>query len=122
MGLAKAGDPTALRLCIERLLPRAKQEEGIRFELSEGRLDSGDSMLQIAQDITKAVASGEMTVEEAEKFDDFLKQQRWRIRDAESKKKDELESEERRKYWESLRAKENEEGGNNGQLIENEHQ
>ena len=108
VGMAKTGDPTALRLCIERLMPRVKQEEGITFELPEGRLDSGDNMLQIAQDLTKAVALGQMTIEEAGKFNDFLKSQRWLIKSAEDKKKDEIESEERRKYWESLRAKEKE--------------
>lgn len=46
-------------------------------------------MLQIANNITQAVANGEMTVDEANKFTHFLKHQRWQIDEAESKKQDE---------------------------------
>jgi len=84
---AKAGDPIALRLCVERLIPRIKPDIGINFKLPDGRIDTGDNMLQIAIDITRAVASGQMTIEEANKFTDFLKNQRWRIDDAEKKKR-----------------------------------
>src|SRR3990167_1659582 len=66
--LAKAGEPTALRLCVERLLPRIKPDNNIYFELPDGRLDTGDNMLKSAQDITSAVAAGELSIEEAEKF------------------------------------------------------
>lgn len=86
---AKAGDPAALRLCIERLIPRVKPDVGINFELPEGRIDVGENMLKIANDITSAVACGSMTIEEAEKFTDFLKHQRWVIDEAKRKKKDE---------------------------------
>lgn len=82
---ALAGDLTALRLCTDRIIPRAQQESGIHFNLPEGRIDSGDNMLQITNSITQAVAKGEMTVDEAEKFTDFLKHQRWQIDLAESK-------------------------------------
>lgn len=74
---AKEGDPTALKLCVERLLPRAKPDAGIEFPLPEGRIDSADNMLQIVNDLTQAVASGAMTMEEADKFRTFLKCQRW---------------------------------------------
>lgn len=83
------GDLTALRLCAERIIPRTKQDNGIHFELPEGRIDAGDNMLQIANSVTQAVAKGELTIDEAEKFTEFLKHQRWRIDEAESKKKDE---------------------------------
>lgn len=86
---ALAGDLTALRLCVERIIPRAKPDSGINFELPEGKIDTGDNMLQIANNITQAVAKGEMTIDEAEKFTDFLKHQRWHIDQAESKKRDE---------------------------------
>lgn len=86
---AIAGDLNALRLCVERIIPRAKPDHGINFELPDGRIDSGDNMFQIANNITKAVADGEMTIEEAEKFTDFLKHQRWLIDEAERKKRDE---------------------------------
>lgn len=86
---ALAGDLTALRLCVERIIPRTKQDSGIYFALPEGRIDSGDNMLQITNNITQSVAKGEMTVYEAEKFTDFLKHQRWQIDEAENKKRDE---------------------------------
>ncbi len=86
---ALAGDLTALRLCVERIIPRTKPDSGINFDLPEGRIDSSDNMLQIANNITQAVAKGEMTIDEAEKFTDFLKHQRWHIDQAESKKRDE---------------------------------
>src|SRR3990167_10364259 len=73
---AKIGDDVAMRLCVDRLIPRVKPDEGINFELPEGRLDTGDNMLQIANDLTKAVASGQLTLEEADKFTDFLRHQR----------------------------------------------
>ena len=86
---ALAGDLTALRLCVERIIPRTKPDSGINFDLPEGRIDSGSSMLQIANSITQAVAKGEMTIDEAEKFTDFLKHQRWQLDQAESKIQDE---------------------------------
>jgi len=76
-------------LCVERLIPRIKPDQGINFDLPEGRIDTGDNMLQIANDVTAAVACGLMTIEEAEKFTDFLKHQRWLIDEAKRKKKDE---------------------------------
>lgn len=87
--MAKSGEPTALRLCIERLLPRAKPDVGISFPLPDGGIDTGDNMLQITNDLTVAVASGQMTIEEADKFTEFLKYQRRMIEQAEHKKKEE---------------------------------
>ncbi len=86
---AIAGDLIALRLCVERIIPRAKPENGINLELPDGRIDSGDNMLHITNSITNAVADGEMTIAEAEKLTKFLKHQRWHIDEAESKKRDE---------------------------------
>jgi hypothetical protein len=86
---AKYGDDVAMRLCVERLIPRIKSDEGINFELPEGRIDTGDNMLQIANDLTQAVASGQLTLEEADKFTDFLRHQRRLIEEAERKKEDE---------------------------------
>ncbi|OGT38879.1 MAG: hypothetical protein A3F12_02775 [Gammaproteobacteria bacterium RIFCSPHIGHO2_12_FULL_38_14] len=92
---AKAGDPTALKLCIERLIPRVKPDTGINFELPEGCIDHGENMLKIAHDITVAVACGSLTIEEAEKFTEFLKHQRCAIEEAKQKKKDEIWERER---------------------------
>lgn len=103
---AKAGDSTALRLCVERLIPRVKPDMGLSFELPEGRIDTGDNMLKIANDVIAAVACGLLTIEEAEKFTEFLKHQRWAVEEAERKQRDEIEREERRKYWEAKRQSE----------------
>jgi hypothetical protein len=100
---AKVGDPVALRLCVERLLPRIKPDSGIDFPLPDGRIDAGANMLQIANDLVQAVASGVLTLEEAVKFSGFLKAQRWAINEAERKVKEEVEAEERRQYWEARR-------------------
>jgi hypothetical protein len=52
-----------------------------------------------------------LTIDEAEKFTEFLKHQRWLVEEAERKQRDEIEREERRKYWEEKRkAAEAEEG------------
>lgn len=92
---AIAGDPTAIRLCVERIIPRAKLDNGLDFELPDGRIDTSDNMLKITSDITKAVTNGAMTVDEADKFTDFLKRQRWQIVEAERRKEDEERKKER---------------------------
>ena len=97
--LAKAGDSNALRLCIERLLPRVKPDEGIYFDLPEGRLDTGDNMLQIAHDLTQAVVSGQFTLQEAFKFSNFINLQRRLVETAEHQQQNELVREERQKEW-----------------------
>lgn len=70
-------------------MPRVKPDQSITFELPEGRIDSGDNMMKIANGVTEAVASGEMTIDEAEKFTQFLKHQRFLIQQAENAIKDE---------------------------------
>ena len=92
---ATAGDPTALRLCVERIIPRVKPDQSITFELPDGRIDSRDNMMQIANGVTEAVASGEMTIDEAEKFTTFLRHQRGVIQQAENMIKDEKWKKER---------------------------
>lgn len=86
---AKVGDIAALKLCVERLIPRIKDDEGIKFDLPAGRIDSPENMLETANRITEAVTTGLLTIEEAEKFNDFLRHQRQLIEKAERKKEDE---------------------------------
>jgi hypothetical protein len=86
---AIAGDQAALRICVDRIMPRVKPENGINFELPEGRIDTGDNMLQITNGVIKSVFEGEMTIEEAERFTRFIKKQRWEIDEAERKKRNE---------------------------------
>ena len=99
--MAKAGEPTAMRLVIERLIQRIKSDETVTFELPEGKLSSADNLLQIVYGITQAVSAGEMTIEEANKLTEFLKQQRLLIGQAERKKQEEIDAEETKKYWEA---------------------
>jgi len=96
---AKGGDSGALKLCIERLLPRVRPDDGIVFELPDGRLDVGNNMLQIAHDLTQAVALGQLTFAEAFKFTNFINHQRRLVQNAEQQIQDELSREERERYW-----------------------
>jgi len=84
--LAKSGEPNALRLCVERLLPKVRLEDSIYFQLPEGRLDCNNNIIQISQDLTQAVTSGQLTIEEANKFSVFLARQRRDFEAAEKKK------------------------------------
>lgn len=80
--LALDGDLMAIRLCIERILPRSKPNMGIQFDLPEGDMSTGDNMLRITNNITQAVVKGEMTINEAETFTSFLQKQRWAFGEA----------------------------------------
>lgn len=97
--LAKSGEPNALRLCIERLLPKTRLEDSIYFELPKGKLDDNDNILQITNDLTQAVISGQLTIEEAQKFSIFLSHQRNRIGVAYQQKHEGIKREERLEAW-----------------------
>lgn len=97
--LAKSGEPNALRLCVERLLPKTKLEDSIYFELPEGKLDDSDNMLKMAHNLIQAVISGQLTIEEACKFSNFLSRQRHFIGVTERQKQEEIEREERIAAW-----------------------
>ncbi len=84
--MAKAGDPTAMKLCIERLIPRLKQDETITFELPVGHLDSPDNIIKIAENITMAVTTGHMSINEAKELTQFIDSQRDSIKEAELEK------------------------------------
>lgn len=106
--MAAAGTPGALSkkyyhpfntlICIERLIPRIKSDTAINFELPEGRINTGENMLQITDSITDAVACGRMTIEEAEKFNEFLKQQRYSLARAENA----IQEEVRKTEWSNI--------------------
>ena len=51
------------------------------------------------QDQTQAVALGRLTFEEAFKFSNFINNQRRLVRNAEQQIEEELDREERKKYW-----------------------
>ena len=102
--LAKLGDSNALRLCVERLLPKSRLENCVSFDLPQGRLDDYDNMLRIAEDVTWAVVSGQLTIEEAQKFSGFLIAQRNRISTAEGNKQEAIRRRERQAAWEKEHA------------------
>lgn len=95
VSLAKGGDLTALKLCVERLIPRVRQDESILFELPEGQIDNGENMLRIVNNIIESVADGLLTLEEAEKLTEFFKNQRWVMELARKKIKDDSWKKER---------------------------
>jgi hypothetical protein len=61
--LALSGDVNALRLCIERLIPRAK-DESINLKISNEQLTNAESLLDCNSDLIRAIANGELTAEE----------------------------------------------------------
>jgi len=84
---AKIGDSWAIKLCIDRLIPPAKKDDFICFELPEGNLGAPENMLKIVESMNYAVASDQLSVTEAEKLSAFLSHQRKIIKDAEWKQK-----------------------------------
>lgn len=97
--ILKSGESNALRLCVERLIPKTRLEDSIYFEIPKGRIDNYDNMLLIAQDVTQAVISGQLTMEEADKFANFLNRQRRDIEIVERRKQEAIEREERMEAW-----------------------
>lgn len=80
--LANQGDPNALRLCIERLIPRAK-DDVVNFEITDVDLKMVDSLLQVGEQIIKAVTNGELTPEEGQKVMGLVEGQRKNIETSE---------------------------------------
>jgi Family of unknown function (DUF5681) len=60
--LAKAGDSTALRLCIDRIVP-ARKDRHIAFKLP--KMESPEHAVKAAAAIVEAVAGAELTPSEA---------------------------------------------------------
>jgi hypothetical protein len=60
--LALAGDPTAMRLCIERILPPCR-ERSVKFELPP--IESAADIAPAMKAVTSALAAGEITPGEA---------------------------------------------------------
>ena len=69
--LAKGGDINALRLCIERLIPKPK-EEIIEITLADNSLDNPKALLQFSTDLIKATLQGELTLEQTQKIFSLL--------------------------------------------------
>jgi hypothetical protein len=62
VGLAKAGDTIALRLCLERILP-ARRDRPVSFAMST--IESASDAATALSAVMAAVASGEVTPREA---------------------------------------------------------
>lgn len=82
--LALAGDGNALRLCIERLIPKAKPDT-ISFDLSTVDLESQHCLGAVGKEILVAVANGELNIKEAQTFSQMLESQRKLIEHGELK-------------------------------------
>lgn len=65
--LAKQGDSTALKLCIERLIPKPK-EEAIEFVLPEGNPRSFQTLLDWQDYVITAVSMGELTLQQGQQI------------------------------------------------------
>ena len=61
--LAKAGDMTAIRLCLERILPPRKCRP---LKVSLPQINDPDDILKAVNSVMKAVSAGQITTDEAD--------------------------------------------------------
>jgi hypothetical protein len=78
IAMAKRGDKVALRLVVERLIPRA----GRRVEFDAPRVAKAADLVEASGAVIQAAGSGEMTIEEARGFMSLLEAQRRAIETA----------------------------------------
>lgn len=70
--LALSGDTVALRLCVERLVPKPKHEPlGIKFPSKYDK----NSMEKLSDEILQAVCDGRVDLDEAERLKKFVAEQ-----------------------------------------------
>jgi hypothetical protein len=77
--MAKAGNPVALRLCIERLVP-ARHRNVVEFELP--RIEKAQDIAAAAAAVIEAAANGKLSLGEAREFMNLLELQRAAIETA----------------------------------------
>ncbi len=65
--LAKAGDIQALRFCLERLIPKPK-DEGVELHLTDCDFNSSEGLLKFSNRILTAASNGEISPEQAQKL------------------------------------------------------
>ena len=75
---ALQGESGAMRLCIERLIPRVK-DEAINFALPNVELNQVASLLQIGSSVIQAVSNGEITPDTGQKIMGIVDGQRKNI-------------------------------------------
>jgi hypothetical protein len=79
--LALSGEINALRLCLERLLPKARHE-AVDINLPDNDMTQAQAIMQAGSTILQAVANGEMPPEQGKMFAAMLEQQRKAIETA----------------------------------------
>lgn len=73
--MALDGDAHALKLCIERLVPKVTSQP-IQFDLGKVDEKNTDSLSTIGQDVLMAISRGELTLDDAQKLFVILDKQR----------------------------------------------
>jgi hypothetical protein len=73
--LAKEGDTNALRLCVERLLPKPK-DQPVSLVLPKCNLKRNEALLEIGASLIQAVAQGDITPQQATSIATILENQR----------------------------------------------
>jgi hypothetical protein len=76
--LAKAGDLHALRICIERLVPKARSES-ISLPLPDIDFTKANALLTFGAEIIRAVTNQELTLEEGKTLASIIEAQRKNI-------------------------------------------
>lgn len=72
VALAKEGEPVALRLCVERIIPRRERSLSIDMR----RIERAADLVQAVGDVIAAAAGGALTLPEAREFLALLESQR----------------------------------------------
>ena len=72
--LAKNGDVNALRLILERLIPKPR-EESIELNITQNALNSPQALLELSTKALAAATSGELTLEQSQKLFDLITSQ-----------------------------------------------
>lgn len=76
--LAKAGDVATLRFCLERLIPRIKNEV-LTITLPEINMDKPDAVLVLGAEILKAVSNQQISPEQGKLLTDMIEAHRKNI-------------------------------------------
>jgi hypothetical protein len=76
--MAKNGDSNSLRLCIERLIPKAKNET-VNITPPNGSLTEPKALLEFGAEILRAVSNQELTPEQGKIISDIIESQRRNI-------------------------------------------
>jgi hypothetical protein len=76
--LALGGDANAMRLCIERLIPKIKTE-AIDLVLPDLDMTKAETLLVIGAEVLRSVSTGVLTPEQGKIFSDIVETQRKNI-------------------------------------------